>query len=187
MAVQERLYTAADLTILPDDGRRYELDRGRLIIMPPPKREHGLVVLEIAALVRNHVRANDLGEVVAEIGCLLTENPDTVRAPDVSVTAKARVTPVVDDYDRVPPDLAIEVASPGNTTSDMIEKIEQFFEAGVRQVWVFYPRRRVVYVYTSPDTVSILRDEAVLDGGDVLPGLAVRVRDVFAVLGNQER
>ncbi len=187
MAVHERLYTASDLKALPDDGRRYELDRGRLIVMPPPKREHGLVVLEIAALVRNHVRAHDLGQVSAEIGYLLGKDPDTVRAPDVSFTAQARVAPLKDEYDHVPPDLAIEVASPGNTTSDMIEKIEEFFEAGVRQVWVLYPRRRVIYVYTAPDNVSILRDEAMLQGGDVLPGFAVSVRDIFAVLGDTER
>lgn len=183
MATQERLYTAEDLMALPDDDNRYELDEGTLIVMPPPKREHGLVVLEISALIRNHVRASDLGEVVAEIGYLLRENPDTVRAPDVSFTAKARVVPRTDEYDRVPPDLAVEVASPGNTTEDMIEKIEQFFDAGVRQVWVLYPKRRVVYVYISRDDVKILRGEVVLQGGDILPGFEVKVSDIFMVLG----
>ena|SRR5258707_7724329 len=138
MAPQERLFSAEDLLALPDDGKRYELDRGQLIVMPPAKREHGLVVLEISRLVGNHVRANDLGQVSAEIGYLLTEDPDTVRAPDVSFTSKARVTPLTGEYDHIPPDLAIEVASPGNTTSDMIEKVEQYFEAGVKRVWVMY-------------------------------------------------
>lgn len=186
MTVQERLYTAADLDMLPDD-RRYELNQGRLIVTPPPKREHGLIMLEVARRVGNHVQENDLGGVVVETGYLLAEAPDTVRAPDIAFTSKARIPPLTDDYDRVPPDLVIEVASPGNTTSDMIEKIEQYFEAGVRQVWVFYPKRQVIYLYTSPDDVKILRGDAVLSGGDVLPGFEVTVSDNFAVLSRREK
>ena len=63
MVVQERLYTAKDLERLPDDGNHYELDRGILIVMPPTKREHGLVQAEALALIHNHVRAHDLGQV----------------------------------------------------------------------------------------------------------------------------
>lgn len=182
MAIQDRPYTTEDLSALPDDGRRYELDRGMLIVMPPPKREHGLVLLEISSLIRNHVRAHDLGQVVAEIGYQLSENPDTVRAPDVSFTSKAHLTPRTADYDRTAPDLAVEVASPGNSASDLNEKISQYFQAGVRQVWVLYPGTRTIYIYTSPVKVAILSGEDTLDGKDVLAGFRAKVADIFAVL-----
>jgi Uma2 family endonuclease len=186
MAVQEKLYTVQDLEKLPDDGKHYELDRGTLIKMPPTKREHGLVLAEILALIRNHTKAHDLGQVTGEIGYRLSENPDTVRAPDISFTSKARVTPFTGEYDRVAPDLAVETASPGNTADDMNLKVAQYFEAGVKQVWVFYPKTRTIHVYTSARSVAILGEGDTLDGGDVLPGFSVKVREIFSVLEHNE-
>ncbi len=182
MTTRERLYTVEDLEKLPDDDKRYELDQGVLIEMPPPKREHGLVFAELLALIHNHVRANDLGQVVGETGYQLSENPDTVRAPDIAFTAKARVTPRTGEYDRTAPDLAVEIASPGNTADELNQKVVQYFEAGVRQVWVLYPRTRLIYVYTSARRVTILGEEDTLSSGDVLPGFTVTVRDIFTVL-----
>ncbi len=185
MNIQERLFTAEDLETLPDDGNQYELSRGELIVMPPPTRTHALVVMRISALLHAYVEAHDLGEVIAEAGYYLAQSPDTVRAPDVSFTAKGRIPPLTGKYDKIPPDLAVEVASPGNTTSDMLDKIEQYFEAGVHEVWVLYPNRRVIYVYKSPDTVNILRGEAKLDGGEVLSGFTAKLNEVFGRAGRR--
>jgi Uma2 family endonuclease len=182
MAVHERLYTASDLSKFLDDDRRFELVRGELIVMPPVKRIHGLIANWIAYLLTGFVHERNLGQVIAEAGYLLEENPDTVRAPDVSFIAKSRVAPLTGDYDRTPPDLVVEVASPGNTTSDMNDKIEQYFKAGVRLIWVLYPNTRTVYVYTSARQVRILGIEDTLDGGDVLPDFSIAVRDIFSVL-----
>ncbi len=182
MATQERLYTAEDLLALPDNGKRYELDRGRLIVMPPPKREHGLIAMEIGRLIANYVKANNLGIVSTEIGYQLSENPDTVRAPDVSFTSKARVVPAKGEYDRVAPDLAIEVISPSNTQDEIQQKVIQYFRAGTRLVWAFFPKSRSVYVYRSAHEVTILGVEDTLDGGDVLPGFHVEVGEIFSVL-----
>src|SRR5258708_32109357 len=101
MVVQERLYTAKDLEKLPDDGNRYELNRGELIVMPPAKKEHGLVVSQANRLLGNHVVEKDLGEVVAEIGYLLERDPDTVRAPDISFISKARMAPLTVEYEAI--------------------------------------------------------------------------------------
>src|SRR5258708_5125038 len=186
MVAQEKLYTVADLDALPDDDKRYELDRGRLIVMPPPKPEHGLLVLRIGRFIGDHVDTHHLGIVTAESGYRLSHNPDTVRAPDVSFTSTARLTPLTGAYPQVAPDLAVEVASPGNAVDDMNQKIEQYFAAGVRQVWVLYAKTRTIYVYTSARKVTILGIEDTLDGGDVLPGFAVSVREIFAVLDTIE-
>jgi Uma2 family endonuclease len=182
MAVQERLYTAKDLDNLPDDGHRYELDRGELVIMPPAKKEHGLVVLKASRLLGNHVEVNDLGEVMAEIGYKLESDPDTVRAPDISFISKARMAPLTGEYEEIAPDLAVEVASPGNTVSDMNQKILQYFEAGVRLVWVIFPKTRMVHVYYAADKITVLKGDAMLEGGDVLPGFSVRLSELFTVL-----
>src|SRR5215207_7697735 len=84
---ERRLMTAEELWELPDDGQRRELVRGELRTMSPPSGEHGLVQLEFGAPLRDYVRAHDLGRVFGEAGFRLTEQPDTVRAPDVAFVA----------------------------------------------------------------------------------------------------
>ncbi len=182
MTVQERLYTAADLAHLPDDGTRFELVRGELIEMPPPKRIHGRLVARLILLIGAFISERRLGEILAESGFMLAESPDTVRAPDVAFISNARLKPATNDYDRVAPDLAVEVVSPGNTVGMMHDKIAQYFAAGVRQVWLVFPESRAVHVYRSAKQVTILDGSDMLDGGDVLPGFSVPVSAVFADL-----
>ncbi|GAB4545722.1 MAG: hypothetical protein OHK0023_04440 [Anaerolineae bacterium] len=128
------------------------------------------------------VEAHDLGEVMTESGFLLATDPDTVRAPDVAFVARARIPATHGDYYAFAPDLAVEVVSPANTDTEMAEKIAQYFAAGAQQVWVIYPKARVIYVYRSAKDVTILDMNDTLEGGDLLRGFAVRVRDIFAQL-----
>lgn len=182
MATQERLYTVEDLEKLLDDGKRYELVRGELIVMPPPKREHGLVTIYVGSLILNFVISHNLGQVTTESGYHLFENPDTVRAPDIAFIAKNRVPPLTSEYDKIAPDLAVEVVSPSNTADDLNDKITQYFEAGVQLVWLVYPKTRTVYVYRSVKDVMVLDQNDTLDGGNVLPGFSVPVREFFSQL-----
>lgn len=181
-SVSTRLMTVTDLATLPDDGKRYELNQGELVVMPPPKPDHGKVVIKIGALVLTFVESHDLGEVMTEAGFLLATNPDTVRAPDIAYVAKSRIPATQGEYYPFAPDLAIEVVSPANTDDEIAEKIAQYFAAGARQVWVIYPRARVIYVYRSAKEVTIFDVNDTLEGGDLLHGFAVSVRDIFAQL-----
>src|SRR5215467_2104485 len=181
MATQEKLYTADDLWELSqDENKHFELIRGVLVEMSPANELHGELTLEIGALIRNCVRANDLGRVyAAETGFELFKDPDTVLAPDVAFISKARVKPRTEKFGAVAPDLVVEVVSPSNSKSELHEKIQLYFEAGTRRVWVIYPRARTVYVYRSAKDVTILDINDTLEGEDVLPGFSVRLRDLF--------
>ncbi|MHB8627647.1 MAG: Uma2 family endonuclease [Aggregatilineales bacterium] len=189
MVIQEqhRLYTAIELGNLPDDGKRYELVRGDLLVMPLYKRLHSILTTHLITLLGTYIRAHDLGEITNECGYWLAENPDTVRTPDVAFTTKARIPPLIDEYDRIAPDLVVEVLSPGNTVDDMNDKIAEYFAAGVRQVWLFSAKNRTIHVYRSPKAIIVLDESDVLDGGDALPGFSVAVRDIFAVLPDKEK
>jgi Uma2 family endonuclease len=77
------------------------------------------------------------------------------------------------------PDLAVEILSPSNTSTDITRKIRDYFKAGSTLVWVAYPETREVYVYTSPKDVRILDGEDSLDGGTLLPGFLLSLRDLF--------
>jgi Uma2 family endonuclease len=77
------------------------------------------------------------------------------------------------------------VLSQGNTDEEMKRKRDEYFAAGVRLVWLVDPEARTVTVYIAPDQSKLLMQEQTLDGGDVLPGFALALKDLFAELDRQ--
>ena len=106
-----RVVSAEELELMPKDGFRYELVRGRLIRMSPVAPRHGDVTMALGSLLWQHVRANRLGRVWTEVGFRLFSNPDTVLAPDVAFVRADRLPPRdAKGFYRGAPELAIEVA-----------------------------------------------------------------------------
>jgi len=176
------MVTAEDLLRTPDDGFRYELVRGELKKMSPSGYKHGRITTNLATPLDQHVRANNLGVVcAAETGLLLSSNPDTVLAPDVAFISRKRLEAIgdVEGYWPGAPDMAVEVISPSDTYSEVEEKVVLWLSAGTRMVLVLDPRKRTVTVYRSLTDITILTEEDTLDGGDVVPGWKMQVRDLF--------
>jgi Uma2 family endonuclease len=114
--------------------------------------------------------------------------PLLVRKPDVSFVAwdsmddpelvLSRAKPVLE----IPPDLAIEVFSKSNTPQEMAIKLGDYENAGVKLVWYVDPATKTVAVYrkAKASTKLVLGMDGVLDGGKVLPGFKLPVKDIFA-------
>jgi Uma2 family endonuclease len=79
----------------------------------------------------------------------------------------------------------VEVLSESNTADEMARKRREYFAAGVRLVWQVAPLTRTVEVYTAPEQVTVLHEEDTLEGGAVLPGFALPLREFFAELDQQ--
>jgi Uma2 family endonuclease len=163
------------------EDRLYELVDGVLV-----EKTVGLYESYLAAalveLLRSFVRARKLGIVLGADG-MMRLMPGLVRIPDVSFVS----------WDRLPghkvprtamlhgaPDLAIEVISKSNTSKEMEGKLEEYFSAGVREVWYVYPNPREVHVYKSPQQRTVLGPSDSLDGGPVLPGFRLALDELFA-------
>ena len=182
-AAQHPLLTADDLAKKPNDDARYELVKGVLRKMPPAGFEHGICAAEIGSKLNVYVKTHKLGYVCgAETGFKITQNPDTVRAPDAAFVCQASIERqgIVRGYWEGAPDLAIEVISPGDTYAEVTEKVEEWLTAGCRMVWVINPRRETVEVYRPNVDFIILRRTDTLDGGDVVEGFQCQVQDIFA-------
>jgi Uma2 family endonuclease len=183
MSTSTELLTAEDLQRMVPDGYRYELVKGELLRMPPAGNIHGKRTMRLGWRLARHVEANDLGIVfAAETGFRLASDPDTVRAPDVAFVVKTRVEEVGEFEGFWPdaPDLAVEVISPGDSYTEVEEKVEEYLQAGARAVWVVDPRRRTITVYRSLTDITILIENDTLEGGDIIPGFSYRVAEVFA-------
>ena len=185
MTMQTKTVTAEELLTMPDDGFRYELVKGELRKMAPAGNRHGYVAGEVFGELRKHVKANGLGRTyAAETGFKLASDPDVVRAPDAAFVSRARLdeTGLVSGYWPGAPDLAVEVVSPNDRHSDVMDKALDWLEAGCRMVLVADPERRIVTVYRSREDIRVLTAKAgdVVEGADVVPGWTLPVVEIFA-------
>ena len=182
MAVQTRLITAEEFGRIPFHDKHVELVKGAVVEMPPAGHFHGGVGEEISWRLGAFVHQNELGQVyLAETGFVLSRNPDTVRAPDISFVAAARVAQQKrqEGFFDGAPDLAVEVVSPYETDSEVQEKVLEFLDAGTRLVWVVRPRFKTVTVHRSPTDVSVLTHQDRLEGEQVIPGFAIPLGEIF--------
>ncbi len=115
--------TYADYASLPDDGRRYQLVEGELVVMASPNTRHQLIVGEIYHRLRLHVDAARIGRVmVAPLDVVLDDH--NVLQPDVLFVSTERRGVVVPQNLRGAPDLCVEVLSPGTERLDRVRKLE---------------------------------------------------------------
>jgi Uma2 family endonuclease len=130
----------------------------------------------------DYLKTHDLGKIVGADG-MMRIFPGMVRIPDTAFISWARYPKRKRRRGEIPqvvPDLVVEVLSEGNTPKEMARKLDEYFRAGVRLVWYVNPKRRNVRVYTARNRSVLLREDDTLDGGDVLPGFALSIRDWFA-------
>jgi len=171
------------------EDKLYELVDGVLLEKTVGTYESYLAGV-LTHLLWGFVIENDLGIVLPADG-MMRLAPGLVRIPDVSFISWERLPgrrvprePIAD----LSPDLAVEVISKGNTPEEMDRKLHDYFSAEVRQVWyVYHTPRREVRVYVSPEELTALSVDDILEGGDVLPGFTLELKHVFAEPGHARK
>ena len=181
MPARARLVTAEEFARIPDDDQHYELVEGRVVRMSPPGFRHGLLATRIAALLSQHVDAHRLGAVATPAGFWIATDPDTVREPDVAFVRAERMpsTGIPDGFWPGPPDLAVEIRSPGDRAAMIGAKVRDYLERGVLIVWVVDPKKKTVTVHRGESQPVTLGMDDELDAGEVVPGLTCAVRRFF--------
>lgn len=180
--------TVRDVIRIHDhEGRLFELVDGTLV-EKAMSAEAAFVAVTLIQLIGDYFRTGGkLGMVLGSDG-FLRISTRYVRAPDVSFTNWDKLPNRKVPREPVPtlaPDLAVEVLSPSNTKREMTRKRKEYFRSGVRLVWIIDPRARTAQVYTSPDDVTDLGPTDTLTGGEILPGFAVTLADLFADLSDE--
>lgn len=134
--------------------------------------------------MEEHVAQRGGGEVlVGDVGFVLRlpADPERVRGPDVAFVSNDRLPQgrLPEGFIEGAPDLAVEVLSPGENPLDVQQKVRDWLEGGARLVWVVAPQARTVTVYRPDGTARLLMEEEVLEGEQVLPGLAIPLGQIF--------
>lgn len=168
------------LRVLDDENRLCELVEGTLVEKPMGYEESEIAML-IGTALTVFVRPRKLGSVTGADGTIKLF-AGLVRIPDVAFTSLDRLPGrkrVRVALPRMAPDLAVEVLSKSNTPAEMRRKVGEYFAAGVRLIWIVDPKKRTARVYSAVDQSVLLDESQSLDGGDVLPGFRLALKDLF--------
>ncbi|HYU74073.1 MAG TPA: Uma2 family endonuclease [Ktedonobacteraceae bacterium] len=174
-------WTYDDYAALPDDGQRYEIVNGVLVMAPAPTPEHQDIVGEIYACLRTHVKLAGLGRVfMGPIDVVL--GPKNVFQPDVLIVLNAHLDRIQAKNIVGAPDLVVEVVSPGSGVMDRIAKYSVYARAGIPEYWIVKPEKQTVEVFVLEDgeyrLLGTFSGQQNLPSR-VVPGLPARVEQFF--------
>ena len=174
------LMTADQLAAVDIPGKTTELIRGQLIVRELPGTYHGHVAARLLYLLGAHVYPARLGALYAQdTGFKLRSNPDTVRAPDAAFIAADRVVHRWRGYAAIAPDLVAEIVSPGDRVGELLAKVADWLDAGVRVVWVIDPERNEGQIYRPNGSVAVVGVTEELTAEEVLTGLRLALAELL--------
>ena len=183
MIQTSEILTLEEFLASPQGDGRYELIDGVAIAKMSPKRFHSRT--QRACLHRLEDWGQERGEIGLEWSIRLKrQGRDWVPVPDLLFVSHKRLPPhpLGDEACPIPPDLAIEIVSPGQTFGDLAEKAADYLAAGVLRVWVVDPSARSITVF-APNAVPITyRGNRVLSD-PLLPDLEFTPQEIFAQAG----
>jgi len=176
------LRTVADYMQMPDDGTRYELIDGELLMAPAPNRYHQQILGNLFLVLGNYVRKKRLGKLYfAPFDVILDEH--NVLQPDIIFFSNARASALTKAGATGAPDLAIEIISPGAEKRDRELKRKVFARSRVEELWLVLPDKKRIDVYRLAENPE--RPRLTVSGSDefeskLFPGLTIAVAEVFA-------
>jgi Uma2 family endonuclease len=173
-------WTEEDYFTLPETSRFIELSEGELVMPPHPTHTHQQIVGKLYRTIYDFVAERDLGTV--QFGPLPVRLwPGKIRQPDILFVAREH-SDRIGEQAYGPPDLVVEVLSPGTRRIDRLEKTVEYARAGVREYWIVDPDGRTVEVFVLRDGAYELLGK--WGGGEearseVLAGFRVAVDEVL--------
>jgi len=177
---------AAKLPIAPRNSL-YEVVLGQRVEKPMSMREIRMANL-LSRFIAVALGPNPPGEPFVEVLFRLNPGPILDRRPDVSYVPYERwpdrQVPETEAWEVVPA-LAVEIVSKNNKANEIQAKIEEYFSAGVSQVWIIYPRQRKVMIYEALKSVRILDENDTLECESILPVFRLSLKEFFALQGGQ--
>lgn len=150
--------------------------------MPPAGSEHSEIVMLVGFFLLQYVRERSAGIITgADGGFILSEDPPTVLVPDVAFVRAERLSAEVDRSKILPfePDLAIEIVSPTDRSTDVTNKTQIYLDHGTQQVWIVHPEHKLVTVHLPDGVARTYKEHDTIPGGDLLPGFELPVAEIF--------
>jgi Uma2 family endonuclease len=166
-----------------DEDVLYEVVDDQVVELAPMGAYEVRLATLLAARIETFARQHQLGRAVQEMLFDLTVATGRKRRPDVAFVSVnrwlfTRRIPRTEAWEVVP-NLAVEVVSRTDSVDSIVDKIAEYFHAGVDRVWVVFPSQEQVYVYDSPTSVRILTRTDELSGDPILPNFRLPLVELF--------
>jgi len=151
-------WTYSDYARLPDDGNRYEVIDGELLVTPSPSPLHQRVMFRLALTLEPYVERHGLGLVIPDVD-LLFQTGQFLR-PDLLVAPRDRPDGITNRGIEIAPLLVVEILSPTSGAIDRVKKPMRYGDFGIPEYWVLDPEERCAWVWrfaegaTSPERVE---------------------------------
>lgn len=177
-------WTTQDLELLPDDGRRYEIIQGELLVSVAPHWGHQEACGNIYAALKSWSRTTGLGKAAINPGIIFTDADNVI--PDVVWASNERLAVLLDEAGHLTaaPELVVEVLSPGaeNNRRDRDLKLRLYSTRGVQEYWIVDWQLQQVEVYRRQDSqLSLAATLLVTDTmtSPLLPDFSCAVGEFF--------
>ncbi|WP_221389839.1 Uma2 family endonuclease [Dyadobacter sp. NIV53] len=159
-------------------------EKGQIVIMPPTGIETSFRNSDLVTEINIWNRKTRLGK-VSDFNGGYTLPDSSMRAPDVAWISNERLATVpssdLKKFAHVCPDFVIELMSESDELTDLKEKMNKWLLNGVRLGWLIDPKRKQTYIYrfAHDENDEVVSFSEILSGEEVLPGLEVRITDIF--------
>ncbi len=174
-----RRWTRDEVLALPDDGNRYELVDGELLVSPSPRARHQFAVSALYDRLKPYCRTHRLGTVVFSPADLDFKSGQLLQ-PDLFVIATPDGRPFAEWPDAGIPVLVVEVLSPGTARYDRVTKRRRYQRSGVATYWIVDTDARLVEVWGPADDSPLIIDEQLAWQPDPAVGpLQIDLAEVF--------
>jgi Uma2 family endonuclease len=176
-------YRLVDLPTLPtEDGHRYEIIDGGLIVTPAPGRPHGIIASRIAYEITRYCKQNrPEWSLIAQPINLEMETEDVTYhcEPDLSIFDQPPEAVVASDS--LLPVIVIEIVSPGNPENDYVRKVSAYAAIGIPEYWIVDSRHNTV-IFLELSTVGKQSHYTKIDSSQLLPETNLAMDEIFAGL-----
>lgn len=178
---KDRTWTYDDYAALPDDGNRYEVIEGELVMAPAPRVSHQQCLMNLILVVGPHVKSHGLGEVLAA-PCDVVLDQRNVLQPDLIFISNARAEVVTEKNLQGAPDLAVEILSPSSLRRDRVQKMRIYARHAVPHLWLLDAQARTLEEFVLDGSTYRLtstgQDDDVFHPA-LFPGLDIPLKEVW--------
>ena len=185
-AIKTEVLTVDDFLTLPELRPALEFYGGRVIQKMSPRLPHSVIQGDLLIGLHAYGKATGVGRAYLELRCTFGGSSHVF---DLSFFRNERLPNLANAADRDqirrPPDLAIEILSPGQTVGELSRKLRSAIRRGVKLGWLIHIGRREVHVFRPTGKPGILRVGDILDDADILPGFALPITELFGSINGQ--
>lgn len=178
---QDKIWTYDDYAALPDDGNRYEVIEGELVMAPAPRISHQECLTNLILITGTYVKSHNLGRVLAA-PCDVILDSRNVLQPDLIFISNARAEVVTEKNLQGAPDLAVEILSPSSLRRDRIQKRRIYARHGIPHLWLIDAQARTLEEFVLDGSTYRLastgEDDEIFHPA-LFPGLDIPLKEVW--------